>query len=130
MSFEVRRGQTVGVIGRNGSGKSTLLQIICGTLYPTQGEVRVQGRMAAGVIAADLTGQPRPKPTYANTCYSLVAPGYAISVSGLYEAKDDQLVELPGLGTSPLDADAAYRAQEASNSMGWYESISTEIWDQ
>jgi len=90
----------------------------------------VQGRMAAGVIAADLTGLPRPKPTYANTCYSLVAPGYAISVSGLYEAKDDQLVELPGLGTSPLDADSAYRAQEASNSMGWYESISTEIWDQ
>ena len=47
VSFEVRRGQTVGVIGRNGSGKSTLLQIICGTLYPTQGEVRVQGRVAA-----------------------------------------------------------------------------------
>lgn len=90
----------------------------------------VQGRMAAGVIAADLTGLPRPKPTYANTCYSLVAPGYAISVSGLYEAKDDQLVELPGLGTSPLDADAAYRAQEASNGAGWYESISTDIWDR
>ncbi|MBF1259014.1 MAG: FCSD flavin-binding domain-containing protein, partial [Lautropia mirabilis] len=33
-------------------------------------------------------------------------------------------------GTSPLDADSVYRAQEASNSMGWYESISTEIWDQ
>ena len=90
----------------------------------------VQGRMAAGVIAADLTGQPRPEPTYANTCYSLVAPGYGISVSGLYEAKDDKLVELPGLGTSPLDADAAYRAQEASNGAGWYESISTDIWDR
>ena len=48
----------------------------------------------------------------------------------LVMTKDDQLVELPGLGTSPLDADAAYRAQEASNSMGWYESITTEIWDQ
>ena len=86
--------------------------------------------MAAGVIAADLTGQPRPEPTYANTCYSLVAPGYGISVSGLYEAKDDKLVELPGLGTSPLDADSAYRAQEASNGAGWYESISTDIWDR
>ena len=47
IDFEVRRGQTVGIIGRNGSGKSTLLQIICGTLYPTVGEVRVEGRVAA-----------------------------------------------------------------------------------
>ncbi len=47
VDFSVQRGQTVGIIGRNGSGKSTLLQIICGTLYPTQGEVQVQGRVAA-----------------------------------------------------------------------------------
>lgn len=47
VDFEVRRGDTVGIIGRNGSGKSTLLQIICGTLQPTSGEVTVQGRVAA-----------------------------------------------------------------------------------
>ncbi len=47
IDFEVRRGQTVGIIGRNGSGKSTLLQIICGTLYPTRGQVHVRGRVAA-----------------------------------------------------------------------------------
>lgn len=47
VDFTVYRGQTVGIIGRNGSGKSTLLQIICGTLYPTHGEVRVEGRVAA-----------------------------------------------------------------------------------
>ncbi|ARU06961.1 ABC transporter ATP-binding protein [Comamonas serinivorans] len=47
VDLEVMRGQTVGIIGRNGSGKSTLLQIICGTLYPTNGEVQVQGRVAA-----------------------------------------------------------------------------------
>ncbi|NWA29020.1 ABC transporter ATP-binding protein [Pseudomonas gingeri] len=47
LSLQIRRGETVGIIGRNGSGKSTLLQLICGTLMPTQGKLQIQGRIAA-----------------------------------------------------------------------------------
>ncbi|HWL79436.1 MAG TPA: ABC transporter ATP-binding protein [Roseomonas sp.] len=47
VDLEIRRGQTVALIGRNGSGKSTLLQIITGTLQPTSGVMEVQGRVGA-----------------------------------------------------------------------------------
>ncbi len=45
--LEIKKGETVGIIGSNGSGKSTLLQIICGTLNPSEGEVTINGRVAA-----------------------------------------------------------------------------------
>jgi ABC-type polysaccharide/polyol phosphate transport system, ATPase component len=47
VSFSVRAGESVGIIGRNGSGKSTLLQLICGTLAPTGGHMATRGRVAA-----------------------------------------------------------------------------------
>ncbi|NER53155.1 MAG: ABC transporter ATP-binding protein, partial [Symploca sp. SIO1A3] len=47
INLELRKGQTVGIVGQNGSGKSTLLQIIAGTLTPTTGEVVVNGRVSA-----------------------------------------------------------------------------------
>ncbi len=47
VSFEVKKGETVGIIGCNGSGKSTLLQMICGTLTPTSGSIQTNGRVAA-----------------------------------------------------------------------------------
>lgn len=47
VSFAVKKGETVGIIGRNGSGKSTLLQMICGTLNQTRGSIQTNGRVAA-----------------------------------------------------------------------------------
>ncbi len=47
ISFEIKKGETIGIIGKNGSGKSTLLQSICGTLNPTSGSIQTHGRIAA-----------------------------------------------------------------------------------
>jgi lipopolysaccharide transport system ATP-binding protein len=46
ITFEVERGESLGIIGRNGCGKSTLLQIVCGMTRPTRGEIWVKGRVA------------------------------------------------------------------------------------
>jgi homopolymeric O-antigen transport system ATP-binding protein len=62
VSFEVRRGETIGLIGQNGSGKSTLLRIIAGAAFPTEGRISVRGRIApllalgAGFVP-DMTGR-------------------------------------------------------------------------
>ncbi|BBP44307.1 ABC transporter ATP-binding protein [Thiosulfativibrio zosterae] len=47
INFTLQKGESIGIIGRNGAGKSTLLQLICGTLYPSKGTVKIKGRIAA-----------------------------------------------------------------------------------
>ena len=46
-NLRIRQGEVVGIVGKNGAGKSTLLQIVCQTLSPSEGQVRVQGHVSA-----------------------------------------------------------------------------------
>jgi branched-chain amino acid transport system ATP-binding protein len=55
VSFEVRKGEILGIIGPNGSGKSTLFNCVLGQLSPTSGEVRIEGRRTTGMRPCDLT---------------------------------------------------------------------------
>ena len=62
VSFEIARGESVGLIGHNGSGKSTLLKMAAGVLKPTEGRLRVEGRVSPMIELAagfdpDLTGR-------------------------------------------------------------------------
>ena len=44
LSFDIRKGETVGLIGPNGAGKTTLVNLLCGSLYPDRGEIEMEGR--------------------------------------------------------------------------------------
>ena len=88
-----------------------------------------EGKVCATAIAASLSGQEMPEPSYVNTCYSLVGPRYGISVAAVYRMKDESIVSVKGAGgVSPADATDAFRGDEARYAVGWYKSITSDIW--
>ena len=67
-------------------------------------------------------------PKLINTCYSLVAPDYGISVAGVYAPVNGQLADVPGAGgVSPADAPRAARAVEAVLAEAWFRTITGEV---
>ena len=73
-------------------------------------------------------GRPPDEPRLINTCYSLVAPEYGISVAGVYKPVSGQLTDIEGAGgTSPLDAGPEFRAQEAQYADAWYQTITRQV---
>ena len=70
------------------------------------------------------TGEPR----LINTCYSLVAPDYGITVAGVYKPKDGLLADIEGAGgVSPIDAPRENRVLEAQFAEGWFKTITGEV---
>jgi sulfide dehydrogenase [flavocytochrome c] flavoprotein subunit len=86
-----------------------------------------QAKVCAAAIVALLQGKVVPTPALMNTCYSLVAPDYGISIAAVYKVVDDTIVTVPGSdGISPLDAPDATRALEAEYARSWYANITAD----
>ena len=87
-----------------------------------------QAKTCAAAVATLLTGGTPATPKLINTCYSLVAPDYGISVAGVYVPTNGQLADVPGAGgVSPSDAPRATRAAEAALAEAWFRTITTEV---
>ncbi len=101
---------------------------IMGAMPKSAFAANAQAKACATAVVARLTGREVPEPRLINTCYSLVAPDYGISVAGVYRPTNGQLADIAGAGgISPLDADAAFRAQEALYAEGWFKTITAEV---
>ena len=86
-----------------------------------------QAKICAVQVARLLNGEAALSTTLANTCYSLVAPDYGISVAGVYRPGKGALQEVSGAGgVSPAQADAETRALEAGYAHEWFTTITTE----
>lgn len=88
-----------------------------------------QAKVAAAAIVASLEERPPLAASWTNTCYSLVAPDYGISVAGVYRVQDGVIIEVPDSGgVSPRGTDRAFRRREAQHGVSWYNAICQDTW--
>jgi sulfide dehydrogenase [flavocytochrome c] flavoprotein subunit len=101
---------------------------IAGTMPKSAYAANEQGKICARAIVQLLKGEKPVDPKVTSVCYSLIAPDYAISISGVYRPANGQFVEVEGtVVTSPVDAPRALRAQEANFADAWFKTITREI---
>ncbi|MDJ0807104.1 MAG: FCSD flavin-binding domain-containing protein [Gammaproteobacteria bacterium] len=87
-----------------------------------------QGKVCAAAIVALLNGQEPGEPSYVNTCYSIIAEKWGISVAAVYQLVDGQIVGVKGAGgLSPMDAKPATRAIEAQYARSWFKNITSDM---
>ncbi len=101
---------------------------IAGAMPKSAFTANAHAKVCAAAVAKLLAGGTPEQPKLINTCYSLVAPDYGISVAGVYVPADGQLKDVEGAGgVSPLDAPSSFRAQEAQFANGWFKTITEEV---
>ena len=100
---------------------------IAGAMPKSAFAANAQAKVCAAAVVSLLNDEVPPPPKLINTCYSLVAPGYAISIAGVYHPVNGQLVDVQGAGgVSPADAPPDFRALEASYAAAWFRTITAQ----
>jgi len=119
ITFESKQQPNIHVIGD---------AAIMGAMPKSAFSANAQAKVCAAAVATLLAGQKPEEPRLINTCYSLVAPDYGISVAGVYRPKDGVLVDIEGAGgVSQIEAPRSTRSAEASYADGWFKTITTEV---
>jgi sulfide dehydrogenase [flavocytochrome c] flavoprotein chain len=119
VTFESRLQASIHVIGD---------ATIAGAMPKSAFGANAQAKICAIAVAKLLRGEAPVSPKLINTCYSLVAPDYGISIAGVYHVANGQLTEVPGSGgVSPADAPRSIRSAEAILANDWFRTITTEV---
>jgi len=101
---------------------------IAGAMPKSAFGANAQAKICALAVVKLLRGETPVSPKLINTCYSLIAPDYGISIAGVYHVANGQLAEVPGSGgVSPADAPRATRSAEAILANDWFRTITTEV---
>ncbi|MGB9365788.1 MAG: NAD(P)/FAD-dependent oxidoreductase [Xanthobacteraceae bacterium] len=119
MTFESKLVPNVHVLGD---------AAIMGAMPKSAFSANAQAKVCAAAVTALLAGQTPVEPRLINTCYSVLAPDYGITVAGVYRPKDGVLADIEGAGgVSPIDAPRENRALEAQFANGWFNTITGEV---
>ena len=104
--------------------------ILAGAMPKSGFSANSQAKVCARAVVALLREEEPPEPVYVNTCYSLLAADYGISVAAVYRLNDEgEIAPVPGSGgVSPPDAPLAFRRAEADYARGWYASITDDMY--
>jgi len=118
VTFESRLQPNIHVIGD---------AAIAGAMPKSAFAANAEAKVCAAAVATLLQGETPRAPKLINTCYSLVAPDYGISIAGVYHPAGGQLADVEGAGgVSPIDAPADFRALEAAYAEAWFRTITAE----
>ncbi len=98
---------------------------IAGGIPKSASAAHAQGKACAAAIVNMLSGKSPETPRLTGACYNTVAPGYAFSLSGVYQPKDGQFAEVEG-ATSPVNAPREVRAREAEAAENWFRKITVD----
>ena len=118
VTFEARLQPNIHVIGD---------AAIAGAMPKSAFAANAQAKVCAAAVATLLHGESPSPPKLINTCYSLVAPDYGISIAGVYRPAGGQFADVEGAGgVSPIDAPPDFRALEAAYAEAWFRTITAE----